>query len=223
MTDIPNFHCEIRKIDMRKLENEEQQHSSCVLTCEHDLDGKRNLEENLLTSKDKVRRNLPKDAKTKVRVVTQEKKWTVQMDDYDPERQWNYLFGEGRVYPTTNTVEEKLRNLSSKQITAKISGYRAQDLKNNLFVPTEFVDLENVLDMLKECHMKCFYCKFWVKVLYQHVREPCQWTLERLENNQGHNKSNVVIACLKCNLSRRCMYHERYLFTKQLNVVKLDA
>ena len=49
-----------------------------------------------------------------------------------------------------------------------------------------------------------------------------QWTLERIDNGMGHNKDNVEIACLLCNLRRRTMYHERYVFTKQMmNVVKI--
>jgi hypothetical protein len=157
----------------------------------------------------------PKIKEHKIRVVTQEKKWTVRPEDYTHEQQWNHLFGED--------FEAPLRTLSVRQITAKIGGYRAQDLKNGLFDPEKFVDVESVLVLLKNAEMKCFYCKMRVQVLYQHVREPEQWTLERLDNDEGHNKSNVVIACLKCNLRRRCMYHERYVFTKQLSVVKLGG
>jgi len=59
-----------------------------------------------------------------------------------------------------------------------------------------------------------------VSVLYEIVREPMQWTLERINNDFGHNYGNVEIACLNCNLHRRTMYHERYLFTKELNIIK---
>jgi hypothetical protein len=31
----------------------------------------------------------------------------------------------------------------------------------------------------------------------------------------------VEIACLNCNLRRRTMYHERYVFTKQMGTVRL--
>jgi len=150
----------------------------------------------------------------KSRMVTQEKMWTVQPEDYLPEQQWNHLFGE--------QYDAKMRRLATRQIATKIGGYRSQDMKNDLFDPERFVDLESVLESLKACEMKCFYCKTVVQVLYQQVREPSQWTLERLDNDEGHNKTNVVIACLKCNLRRRCIYHERYVFTKQLNVVKLE-
>ena len=74
-----------------------------------------------------------------------------------------------------------------------------------------------------DCKNKCYYCKENVNVLYEIVREPKQWTLERLDNSFGHNHDNVVIACLNCNVRRRTMYHERYVFTKQLNIVKKDG
>ena len=61
-----------------------------------------------------------------------------------------------------------------------------------------------------------------VKILYKLVRESSQWSIERINNEFGHNKDNVTIACLDCNLKRKTMYHERFKFTKQLNIVKND-
>ena len=29
------------------------------------------------------------------------------------------------------------------------------------------------------------------------------WTLDRIDNNIGHNRDNVVISCLACNLQKR--------------------
>ena len=68
--------------------------------------------------------------------------------------------------------------------------------------------------------LKCYYCNNPVLVLYEYVREPKQWTVERIDNKFGHNKDNIEIACLNCNLHRRTMHHERYLFTKNLNIIK---
>ena len=59
--------------------------------------------------------------------------------------------------------------------------------------------------------------------MYEYVREPKQWTLERMNNSFGHNRDNVVIACLSCNIRRRTMASERYVLTKELGkIVKLD-
>ena len=61
------------------------------------------------------------------------------------------------------------------------------------------------------------------EIMYEFVREPRQWTLERLDNSFGHNRDNVVISCLSCNLRRRTMAKERYLQTKAMSkIVKID-
>jgi hypothetical protein len=107
------------------------------------------------------------------------------------------------------------------EIQKKIYGYKCQDLKKELFSSSEFVNMENIIKKLINCKLMCYYCKEPIYILYEYVREPRQWTLERINNAEGHTTSNTEIACLKCNLSRRCMFHERYLFTKQIsNIIK---
>lgn len=114
----------------------------------------------------------------------------------------------------------ELYEIIKKQLNVKLQGYRAQDIIKKMFVESEFMDMENTLRILKESDLQCYYCRDCVKVLYRHVREGCQWTLERIDNDYGHTKTNVVIACLTCNLRRRTMYHERFAFTKQLVITK---
>ena len=114
----------------------------------------------------------------------------------------------------------ELYDIIKKQVNTKLRGYRSQDKLKQMFIESEFMDMENTIQLLKESDLKCYYCKECVKVLYRHVREGCQWTLERIDNDYGHNRTNVVIACLTCNLRRRTMYHERFAFTKQLVINK---
>jgi 5-methylcytosine-specific restriction endonuclease McrA len=124
----------------------------------------------------------------------------------------------------TNTQQQQQHPLlkeMKKQITNKIHSYRSQDIKKNLLQSDNLVDTEFVLNLLIQTQLKCFYCKEQTFVLYDEVRAAKQWTLDRIDNSRGHNKDNVEIACLNCNLRRRTMYHERYVFTKQLNIVKL--
>lgn len=109
-----------------------------------------------------------------------------------------------------------------KQIQSKINGYKNQDKKKKIFSSDKFVDIDFILNLLKENEFKCYYCKNNVKILYKLVRESSQWSIERINNEFGHNKDNVTIACLDCNLKRKTMYHERFKFTKQLNIVKND-
>jgi len=109
-----------------------------------------------------------------------------------------------------------------QQIRSKISGYKSQDKEKTLFSPEKFIKEEEILERLKQAELMCYYCQEGVFILYEYVREPKQWTLERLDNKHGHNSDNVVIACLECNLRRRCIHFERYLQTKQLkHIVKV--
>lgn len=110
--------------------------------------------------------------------------------------------------------------LLKKQINEKINGYKNQDIKKKILLPDKFVDLDFVLNLLKSSNLMCFYCKEPVIILYENVREPKQWTLERINNSFGHNKDNTVISCLCCNLKRKCMFQERYIFTKQMKIIK---
>jgi hypothetical protein len=59
-------------------------------------------------------------------------------------------------------------------------------------------------------------------ILYENVREPKQWTVDRINNDLGHNIDNYVLACLDCNLKRRCRSSDKFLFTKQLNIIRQD-
>lgn len=123
-------------------------------------------------------------------------------------------------------VEEQdngLKKIILQQIKSKIHSYANQDKEKKLFCPDKFVNLSDVVSLLKECNFVCYYCKEETQLMYEYVREPKQWTLERLNNDFGHNNDNVVISCLSCNLRRRTMASERYVQTKQIaKIVKLD-
>jgi hypothetical protein len=108
-----------------------------------------------------------------------------------------------------------------QEIKKKLYGYKFQDQNKNIYDELLFIDLFKTVELLMHCELKCFYCKKHVKIIYELVREPNQWSLERINNNIGHNVGNVVIACLNCNLKRNTMYHERYVFTKQMNIKKI--
>lgn len=109
-----------------------------------------------------------------------------------------------------------------KDIKTKITSYGQQDKLKNIFSPDDFITFKEVIDLLHKSNMKCYYCQNNVKVIYKYKRMPYQWTLDRIDNSKGHIKNNVVISCLHCNLKRRCLNSDKYLFTKTLKVVKID-
>ena len=119
--------------------------------------------------------------------------------------------------------ENALNKIVISQIRIKLNGYRQQDLKKQMYSVVHFVDLEYVVSLLCDCSLSCHYCRRPTKLLYDKVRDLAQWTLDRIDNSQGHNRENVAIACLSCNLSRKTMYDGRFIFTKQLEVSKMDG
>ena len=115
------------------------------------------------------------------------------------------------------TIRTELR----RQVCAKISGYKSQDMKKGIYDDAKFVRFDDVVALMAGRKMSCFYCKKQALLFYEYSRDCDQWTLERIDNTRGHNVDNVEIACLNCNLRRRTMYHERYVFTKQMGTVRL--
>ena len=109
-----------------------------------------------------------------------------------------------------------------KEILKKLRGYKAQDDKYEIFSDYYFIKPEQVLEKLVACDYTCYYCKQPVKTEYSY-RDKGQWTLDRIDNRMGHNKGNVVMSCLECNLKRgNVCSSEKFRFTKQLRVVCAD-
>ena len=164
----------------------------------------------------------------KKRVVTQSSSWNTHLSsssDFETREQQKYLnlLLNPDSNPDSNPNADKKIHFLREQIRQKIHGYKAQDLKKNLYSPTTFITLEYILQLLSECTLSCFYCHESVYLWYEVCREAKQWSVERIDNAIGHDVGNVVIACLSCNLKRRCMYHERFAFTKDLKIQKMDS
>lgn len=102
----------------------------------------------------------------------------------------------------------------------KLSSYKQQDIKKNYHDYNNFITLENIIEKLVSCSMKCYYCNANTHILFKNVREESQWTLDRLNNYDEHSNSNTIICCLKCNLQRRRKNSTKFKFSKQMNVIK---
>jgi hypothetical protein len=106
------------------------------------------------------------------------------------------------------------------QLDVKLTSYKHQDIIKKRYNESSFIKTKEVIEKLYDCSLECHYCKEKTYILYDIVRETKQWTLDRINNDLGHNTDNVVIACLDCNLKRRRTSKDAFLFTKQLHIVK---
>lgn len=113
-------------------------------------------------------------------------------------------------------------SLIISQLERKIYSYKQQDNEKNIYNESEFIDLKSLIARLVDCKLKCYYCNCEVFILYEMSREGKQWTVDRIDNKFGHNKENYVIACLTCNLKRRCKTADKFMFTQQLKLVKTE-
>ena len=109
-----------------------------------------------------------------------------------------------------------------KAIEQKINSYKHQDIKKNIYNEVSLISLEEVFDKLIECSLSCHYCNKRVKVLYRQVRDPLQWTLDRIDNDSTHSCGNTIISCLSCNLKRRLIDKDKFEFTKKMKIVKVE-
>lgn len=159
------------------------------------------------------------DKKPVMRKIVNKNKWNFEPTDFSFENQIDNIRKiNENVTPTPHI------DIYVSEIKNKLNGYRSQDIIKKIYDIEQFVDFKTTIDLLLQSNLNCFYCQEKVEVLYEPSRTPKQWTLERLDNTFGHNKDNLVIACLHCNLHRKTMYHERYVFTKQMGIItKLDS
>lgn len=107
-------------------------------------------------------------------------------------------------------------------INTKVSGYKMQDKIKKREIPNDFVDVLDVIILLKKNQSKCYYCNSELFVLYKNSQEMSQWTLDRIDNSVAHTVNNVVISCLECNLKKGTKGKHAFLFTKQLSVTKRE-
>jgi len=117
-------------------------------------------------------------------------------------------------------IEEKNINFLISDLKKKINGYKSQDVRKNVLLPLKFITYEILIQKLVESKLKCYYCLNEMALIYENIRQMNQWTLDRIDNNLGHNSDNVLISCLECNLKRKDMNKDKFLFTKQLKIKK---
>jgi hypothetical protein len=172
---------------------------------------------------------IKKEKERKMRVET--KTWGLNTDDlsFDTQLQllqhiYTNIFNSNSNSSVTLDTHLNPKHISmiTSHIKAKISGYKQQDVIKNRLNDNDFVSFIDVIKLLYEANMKCHYCACETYLLYEIVRETKQWSLDRINNNIGHNRNNLLNACLECNLKRRRTNKDAFLFTKNLKIVRLD-
>lgn len=118
---------------------------------------------------------------------------------------------------------KKIQSLIAK----KIYSYKAQDqiklrIDSVKDVANNYADLQFVLKLFQQKNLRCCYCDTALLICYRTRREKTQWTLDRIDNSKEHFDQNVVLSCLECNLKKKTNSSNDFLFTKNLQVTRLN-
>ena len=84
-------------------------------------------------------------------------------------------------------------------INRMITGSKNRDIKKDRYDSVNFITYSFVKNLILECQDKCYYCNCDMVYIGTGMNLA---TIERLDNSIGNIKSNCVIACKKCNISR---------------------
>jgi hypothetical protein len=80
-----------------------------------------------------------------------------------------------------------------------LHGSKAKDKKHNRYDANNFIDRCFLEQLIDDEGKHCCYCNIELQYIEY---GPNLGTIERINNDIGHTKSNVKIACLRCNQSR---------------------
>ena len=109
-----------------------------------------------------------------------------------------------------------------REIDTKRKAYIYQDKHHQIYDPRYSITTDRIVELLVGADLLCHYCREICQVVYKEAMCRRQWTLDRTDNNYGHNDANVVIACLDCNLKRGTMDAERFRMGKQFTFRKVE-
>jgi hypothetical protein len=156
----------------------------------------------------------------KLRVET--KTWNISKEELIHNKQIESLknIKECKECKESN-ANAKYKSKIISHIKMKISSYKSQDMLKKKYNEIEFITFNDVVELLIKCNLTCCYCSKNVYILYENVREINQWTLDRINNDIGHDKNNLLIACLDCNLKRRRINKDAFMFTKNMIITKI--
>lgn len=144
-------------------------------------------------------------------------KWNLDAEYYTYDKSLELLNG---IYNNDYQSYSDESKIVIQELERKLGSYKQQDIKKGVLNKDAFIEIKNLLDKMIEVKMCCYFCKDKMSLLYEMAREEKQWTIDRIDNDCGHNHENYVLACLNCNLKKRKKSKESFLFTKQMNIIK---
>jgi hypothetical protein len=99
-------------------------------------------------------------------------------------------------------VDQKISNPLHIKFIHMIHGSIRSDTKyNRLYDPQEYIDEEFLIYLWNEQDQQCYHCNG--EMTLDFTRSPSQISIQRLNNDLPHIKTNCVLACLSCNLNRK--------------------
>jgi hypothetical protein len=104
---------------------------------------------------------------------------------------------------------------------------RGVDKRKEIYVAEDYIDEEHLIYQREDQDNKCFYCHK-IMVSYNGCDDDYQrraenrLSIERIDNNLGHNKENIVLACWGCNYQRNKRYsfdtfYQMKIMERQIN------
>ena len=166
-----------------------------------DITGKRNI--------DKIRNVKNPERKDTI-------KWTLDDSYFTYNKQIQII---NSLY--LNQEQDQEQNiLAKREISKKINGYKSQDIQKEILDLNRLISLDQAIEKLMLSKLKCFYCKENCELLYKNTLAKKQWTLDRINNDYGHNHDNVVICCLECNIKKGEMDSDRFKQGKEIKFIR---
>jgi len=110
----------------------------------------------------------------------------------------------------------------SETVLLMLFNSRNKDKRTGLYDKDKFITKQYIIKLVIDSYDLCYYCNNHIQ--YKHKNFTLA-TLDRINDNYGHNINNVVISCLFCNLHKtrlnghieyqhRHKYYQLYTFLK---------
>lgn len=101
--------------------------------------------------------------------------------------------------------EYKINNKLKIRLYSKIKCAKEKDIKYDRYDANNHIDKCFIEQLIYDQEMKCIYCNINMELECDNLNDNLL-TVERKDNKIGHSKSNCVLACWKCNNTRKNKY-----------------